>query len=147
MATILTFWCWGYVYSFRTCSFYTLPGQVTVAKKFVKAKIKSDYAFLVKAKDSCNTTATATVSVQTQNMVSELYRHTTFLFKITFQLKKTQVLICAFIAFFSVRHELSFSQITFPKKPHLFHAFPFVRVSCCLLGNKNIFDLKQHPVF
>ncbi|XP_078326552.1 collagen alpha-3(VI) chain-like [Crassostrea virginica] len=47
-------------------------GQVTVAKKFVKAKIQSDYAFLVKAKDSCNTTATATVSVQTQNMPPEI---------------------------------------------------------------------------
>uniref|UniRef100_A0A8W8KLL6 Uncharacterized protein n=1 Tax=Magallana gigas TaxID=29159 RepID=A0A8W8KLL6_MAGGI len=47
-------------------------GQITVAKRFLKAKVKNDYAFLVRAKDSCNTTATATVSIQTQNMPPEV---------------------------------------------------------------------------
>nr|XP_034303094.1 collagen alpha-3(VI) chain-like [Crassostrea gigas] len=47
-------------------------GQITVAKRMMKAKVLSDYAFLVIAKDSCNTTATATVSIQTQNMPPEV---------------------------------------------------------------------------
>ena len=55
---------------FFKCSI-SFSGQITVAKKFVKAIIKSNYAFVVQAKDSCNTTATATVSVQTQNMVRQ----------------------------------------------------------------------------
>ena len=39
----------------------------------MKARDNSNYAFLIEAKDSYNTIATATVSIQTQNMVKILF--------------------------------------------------------------------------
>lgn len=66
----LEFLIYFYFVLLQIDGFLFSSGQITVAKRLLKAKVKSDYAFLVRAKDSCNTTATATVSIQTQNMVS-----------------------------------------------------------------------------
>jgi hypothetical protein len=40
-----------------------------IAKKLMKAKIKKEFVILVEVKDSCESSATATVSIETQNMV------------------------------------------------------------------------------
>ncbi|XP_065930762.1 collagen alpha-3(VI) chain isoform X1 [Magallana gigas] len=59
----------------NSLEFFTVgetSGQITVAKRMLKAKILNEYAILVKAKDSCNTTATATVSIETVNMPPEV---------------------------------------------------------------------------
>ncbi|XP_048773613.2 collagen alpha-3(VI) chain-like [Ostrea edulis] len=47
-------------------------GQIVIAKKLMKAKINKEFAILVEAKDSCEHSATATVSIETQNMPPEI---------------------------------------------------------------------------
>ncbi|XP_062596001.1 uncharacterized protein LOC134257392 [Saccostrea cucullata] len=46
--------------------------QVTVAKKMPRATEKKDYLLLVEAKDACNTSATVTLSIESQNMPPEI---------------------------------------------------------------------------
>ncbi|XP_062585907.1 protocadherin-15-like, partial [Saccostrea cucullata] len=44
--------------------------QVTLVKKMQRATVRKDYLFLVEAKDACNTSATVTLSIESQNMAS-----------------------------------------------------------------------------
>jgi hypothetical protein len=43
-----------------------------IAKKLMKANITKDFGILVEAKDSCESSATATVLIETQNMVNRI---------------------------------------------------------------------------
>jgi hypothetical protein len=55
---------------YSTDSFIYPIGQVLIAKKLMKANITKDFGILVEAKDSCESSATATVLIETQNMVN-----------------------------------------------------------------------------